>query len=155
MSAPRFASITASLLARKGEARPWEEPAKQALAWERGELPPPVAVAVPVFVPAPVVAHAAETGFFKPSLKPPLAAEPQPAAELAPASEHVPLRAGDWKKISVRMTHHDYERLGILAIKQDKTRQRVLQEAVDRLLRGITVKFGSSCACLGPEKTTP
>ena len=33
MSASKFASITSSLLARKGEAKPWEEPAGKAMAW--------------------------------------------------------------------------------------------------------------------------
>ena len=37
MSQPRFAAITAGLLARKGEARPWAEPEKQPLAWRSAE----------------------------------------------------------------------------------------------------------------------
>ena len=39
----RFASITADLLARKGEARPWDAPeaAKQPLAWEPAVKKPP------------------------------------------------------------------------------------------------------------------
>ena len=34
MSAVKFASITAGLLARKGEAKPWAEPDKPGLAWQ-------------------------------------------------------------------------------------------------------------------------
>ncbi|HWY63415.1 MAG TPA: hypothetical protein VNW15_16055 [Rhizomicrobium sp.] len=127
MSQPRYASITASLLARKGDAQPWAELAKRPLAWDRGELP---------VAPAPAV------GFFK---SPP----PQHANEPEPAHAHHP---ADLKKISVRMSHHDYERLGILAVKQDKTRQRLLHEALDRLLAGITQKYSASCACLGEER---
>jgi hypothetical protein len=125
MSPPRFASITASLLARKGDAQPWDS-AKQPLPWDRGALPAP---------PPPA--------FFKPLLS-------QQANEPEPAQAHQP---ADLKKISVRMSHHDYERLGILAVKQDKTRQRLLHEALDGLLTGITQKFGADCACLGEERS--
>jgi len=123
MSQPRFASITASLLARKGEAQPWAEQAKQPLAWDRGELP-----------------VAGGLGFFK---------SPLPQHEPEPAHPHA---SSDYKKISVRMSHHDYERLGILAVKQDKSRQRLLHEALDQLLAGITQKYSAGCACLGEER---
>jgi hypothetical protein len=125
MSQPRFASITASLLARKGEAQPWAEPAKQPLAWNRGELPAMGSV-----------------GFFKSPV-------PQQVHEPEPAHPHAP---SDYRKISVRMSHHDYERLGILAVKQDKSRQRLLHEALDQLLAGITQKYSAGCACLGEER---
>ena len=45
MSAVKFASITAGLLARKGEAKPWAEPDKVSLAWQDAE---------PVFSTRPV-----------------------------------------------------------------------------------------------------
>jgi hypothetical protein len=81
----RFASITADLLARKGEARP------------------------------------------------------------APATPITP----EMRKCTLRISQHDYERLGILAVKQGKTRQRVLQEAVGQLFTGVTEEYGPSCRCLG------
>ena len=100
----RFASITADLLARKGEARPWAEAAKQPLAWQ----------------PSPSMASA-----------------------VAPAT------TPKMHKCTLRISEHDYERLGILAVKQGKTRQRVLQEAVGRLFTGVTEQYGPSCRCLG------
>ena len=51
--------------------------------------------------------------------------------------------------MSLRVTPQDYERLGILAVKQGKTRQRLLQEAVGRLFTGMTEEYGPSCRCLG------
>jgi hypothetical protein len=117
MSRPRFAAITADLLARKGEARPWAGPAKTPLAWESERVRAPLPDKEP---PPLAVAHGA-----------------------------------DWKKIAVRMSHHDYERLGILAVKQDTSRQRVLQEAVDKLLAGMPRNFGGSCACLRAEIAPP
>lgn len=55
------------------------------------------------------------------------------------------------RKISVRMSQNDYERLGILAVKEGKSRQRLLQEAVERLFTGMSAEFGSSCRCLGGQ----
>jgi hypothetical protein len=114
MSRPRFAAITADLLARKGEAQPWAGPPKNPLAWENRHRHAPAGI---------------------------LLAEKEPPP---PAVLH----GADWKKIAVRMSHHDYERLGILAVKQDTTRQRLLQEAVDGLLAGMPRQFGGVCACL-------
>ncbi len=122
MSSPRFASIHAGILARKGEAQPWAhngaDPAKKPLDWDTPET----------------------IRMFDSALNRHL-----------PHHEHD--LGHDLKKCTVRMSHHDYERLGILAVKQGKTRQRLLQEAVDRMLDGIGhSKFAGGCACLGDER---
>jgi hypothetical protein len=110
----RFASITADLLARKGEASPWpgagNDMMKTPLAWERPASPPYV--------------------------------------EACTQDEKRPRQ----RKVSVRMRQHDYERLGILAVKEGKTRQRLLQEAVDRLFTGMSEEFGPDCRCLGSTR---
>ena len=98
----RFASITADLLARKGEATPWPELPKQPLAWE------------------------------------PATAKPR--------------RKPEMRKVSLRVSPHDYERLGILAVKQGKTRQRLLQEAVARLFTAMGGDYGGDCRCLGKSE---
>jgi hypothetical protein len=145
MSQPRFAAITASLLARKGEAQPWAEPAKKPLSWDtQVALPPPEQ---PRMMPPPPLEPPRRTA-PEPRMVPPLAREKDFASASALASR-------DLKKISVRMSHHDYERLGILAIKQGKTRQRLLQETVDGLIGGIMLTFGSGCACLSAEQSAP
>jgi len=110
MSATKFAMVTSNLLARKGEARPWEEPLKEPFSW-RTE-PPKTA--------------SAETG----------AAVAEDAAT-------------EWKKCTVRISKHDYERLGILAVKQNTSRQHLLQDAVAQLFDTIDREYGSGCACLG------
>jgi hypothetical protein len=106
MSNTKFASITASLLARKGEAQPWnslgtQEAEKILLAWRA-----PLAVAAP----------------------PP----PPPAKD---------------KSCAVRMSAHDYERLGILAVKSGVSRQHLLKDALAQFLAGKARDYG--CACLG------
>jgi hypothetical protein len=114
MSRPRFAAITADLLARKGEAQFWAAPPRNPLAWEKEQTRAPV--------------------------RAPLQDKELPPLAMLPGA--------DGKKIAVRMSHHDYERLGILAVKQNTTRQRLLQEAVDGLLAGMPRNFGGACACL-------
>jgi hypothetical protein len=105
MSSAKFASITAGLLARKGEARPW----------------------------------------------PPLNPEDEPlplawAARTAPAAPP-PSPPDKDKSCSVRMSAHDFERLGILAVKTGVTRQQLLKQALAEFLAARAEQFG--CACLG------
>jgi hypothetical protein len=101
----KFASITSSLLARKGEAQPWHaaEPEKLSLPWRQHVLD----VAMP---PPP----------------------PPPAKE---------------KSCSVRMSAHDFERLGILSIKTGVTRQQLLKDALSEFLASRADDYG--CYCLG------
>lgn len=138
MSRSKFAAITSGLLARKGEARPWTEPEmlhpKQALAWRPAEISSPA--------PQPEALLRKAPQCELPQFETPL------------QSTEAETRAA-WKKYVLRLSHHDYERLGILAVKQGKTRQRLLQETVDQLFTGMTQAYGGKCACLGerhPEK---
>jgi hypothetical protein len=107
MSNTKFASITASLLARKGEAQPWNhngmpETEKISLPWrtytEAAPTPPP----------------------------------PPPGKE---------------RSCTIRMSAHDFERLGILAVKKDVTRQQLLRDALAEFLDHKAQDYG--CACLG------
>jgi hypothetical protein len=104
MSSARFASITSSLLARKGEARPW---AQEALAT------PPI---------------------WRDDIRPATAAPPP----LPPVKD---------RSCSVRMSAHDYERLGIVAVKSGVTRQQLLKDALAQFLAGKAQDY--ACACLG------
>ena len=45
------------------------------------------------------------------------------------------------------MTAHDFERLGILAVKQGVTRQHLLKQALADFLAARAAQYG--CACLG------
>jgi hypothetical protein len=48
---------------------------------------------------------------------------------------------------SVRMSAHDHERLGILAVKSGSTRQKLLKDALAQFLAGKAQDY--ACACLG------
>ena len=109
MSSGKFASVTASLLARKGEGQPWTQGTSQPAEPAR----------------MPLV-------FRSEGRTAPAAPPPPPAKD---------------KSCSVRMSPHDYERLGILAVKTGVTRQQLLKDALARFLAAKAEDFG--CACLG------
>lgn len=111
----RFASITADLLARKGEARPWSQDPLPA----SGNPPPAWQAGAP-----PLVARAASIA--------PAPMQPSPPAE---------------RSCHLRMSVHDYERLGIIAVKAGSTRQQLLKEALAQYLASQAAHY--SCACLG------
>jgi hypothetical protein len=104
MSSTKFASITSSLLARKGEAKPW-----------------------------------AQEAIFAPSS---WHDENRPAISSPPPSP-----PGKDRSCSVRMSGHDYERLGILAVKNGVTRQKLLKDALAQFLTAKAQDY--ACACLG------
>jgi hypothetical protein len=104
MSNGKYAHITAELLARKGEARPW-----------------------------PALTAAEEVPEHRPWR--PAVAPPPPPPEIKE------------RNCAVRMSGHDYERLGILAVKADVTRQQLLKQALEEFLAARAIQYG--CACLG------
>ena len=132
MSQSKFASITSSLLARKGEATPWEEPRKRLLSWGTDSLQPEQ----------------------PPSINPPEQSEPaspnltrglskQPAADCPKLAD-----PDKMKKCAVRVSCHDYERLGILAVKSGTTRHHLMQEALKQFLAIETRLYDKECLCL-------
>ncbi len=121
MSTPKFAAITSDLLARKGEARPWNEPAKQPLAWR-----------------ADVGTERVERmeRVERPKDEQPDYCVPKP-------------QNSAWKKCSVRISAHNFERLGIFAVKQGTTRHHLLEDVIEQFFDNLTRQYGNSCPCLG------
>jgi len=58
----------------------------------------------------------------------------------------VPRASEKDKSCSIRLSAHDYERLGILAVKKDTTRQQLLKQALTEFLAARALDYG--CACL-------
>jgi hypothetical protein len=114
MSSAKYASVTAGLLARKGEAQPWNHTG----------IPETEKISLPWRTYTPEMADAPE-----------IAAQPERVA--ASAKE---------KSCAIRMSAHDYERLGILAVKSDSTRQQLLKDALTQFLAAKARDYG--CACL-------
>lgn len=120
MSSGKFASVTASLLARKGEGQPWMQGAMQSAAPEPVRMPPA----------------------WRNEGRSDVRAE----VRVAPAAPPPPPPAKD-KSCAIRMSLHDFERLGILAVKTGVTRQALLKDALAQFLAAKAQDFG--CACLG------
>jgi hypothetical protein len=53
------------------------------------------------------------------------------------------------KRCTVRLSQDEYERLGLMAVKKDITRQQLLQAALAEVLAGMARDFTQSCACIG------
>jgi len=117
MSSAKFASITSSLLARKGEALPWGNAGSNAGA--------NAGMAEPQKLSLPWRQHVADARAAPP---PP----PPPAKE---------------KSCSIRMSPHDFERLGILSIKTGVPRQQLIKDALAEFLASRADDYG--CYCLG------
>jgi hypothetical protein len=185
----KFAQIHASILARKGEARPWEEPANKT-QWQREPkqaLPPGSAVYTPppfqptqkplfeAIAPRPAGTPEPKPLSIVPESRPPAAA-PVLAGDLAPDFAEVqatmvrrapkscdelefsdmsasePSRPYDPEKIkkcTIRMSFIDYERLGIIAVKKNVTRQHLLHEALERCFAMAAEEYRKECACVG------
>jgi hypothetical protein len=58
----------------------------------------------------------------------------------------VPAPADKDRACSIRISAHDYQRLGILAVKKDTTRQQLIKQALAEFLAGAARDSG--CACL-------
>jgi hypothetical protein len=120
MAQGKFAAITSSLLARKGEAAPWLESGRTPLAW-RSEVAP--ATPPPPALPSMIA----------PVYKAPVMQAP----------------CDTLKRCTVRLSQDDYERLGLMAVKKDVTRQQLLQAALAEVLAGMAREFSRGCACIG------
>ena len=62
---------------------------------------------------------------------------------------HAPVAQDGTKRCSFRLTPCEYERLGIIAVKRNLSRQQVLRQALDEYLAAIELEFGHACTCLG------
>lgn len=120
MSSPRFASITSALLATKGEARPWR-------ALEGVFEGPSVANRVPP-------GGAPDDVALSP-LPPPMVR----SADAPGVALH---------RCTIRISAHDFQRLGIVAVKDGTTRQHLLQQALADLLAAKERQYRRACRCM-------
>ena len=62
---------------------------------------------------------------------------------------HAPVAQDGTKRCSFRLTPCEYERLGIIAVKRNTSRQQVLRQALEDYLAAIEIEYGRECSCLG------
>jgi len=120
VSRPKFAPITSSLLARKGDARPWQPPHADFARI----LAPPQAEDSP---------HA--------DLALLTAANHLPEGDGEMAHEHT-------KRCALKLSPAEYERLGIISVKKGMSRHQVLRQAFEKYLASIQHEYQTECACL-------
>jgi hypothetical protein len=158
MNRPRYAPITSHLLVRKGEAKPWHVPGTEATDFAH--------------MPENIVPVKAEHSFTEEELQ--SAADYQnwkrlreaetrphdlrhapPRREHHPAPPTQPSMHHDTdehsKRLTLRLTPAEYERIGIIGVKRDMTRQQLLRHAIDCYLAAAKAEYQASCGCLSGE----
>ena len=138
----KFAPMTSSLLVRKGAAEPslvaqsdksahfWSQPSR---AEPRKEIEPPPVVTSPQPRPA----------FPPPKLQSVIPHEDK--HDERKAAEQHPDRH---RKISVSLSDHEHEALGIAAVKLGVTRNHLVRDALDALLQSLEHQYGGKCKCI-------
>jgi hypothetical protein len=116
----KFAPVTAALLARKGEARPWGYDGAQ-------------------------TASEPNAGFYSLHAAAPLHEEHANGVSPSP----VAVTGDGMRRLTLRVSQADYERLGLIATKRDLTRQRLLHRMLDDFLAGAAHEYGAQCGCIG------
>lgn len=173
MSGGRFASITAGLLARKGDAQPSTMPDEaqmhRALAWQRQSPPMPTFRAFDKrdqeFSVPPLDRRAAESGTLVRETSPPardlrFVEPPEVLLEEVPSAPVVvkreikapePAQIEKPRRLFVNLSPDEYERLGIVAVKRDSSRHQLLRDALDAFLKKAAKEYKDGCLCLSGE----
>lgn len=135
----KAASLSGLLLARKGDARPAQAPAMDAVG--------------PLVASPPAAERQGVASLVRPALAP--AAElPPPADDLAARFRTAfggggPGSSGGGVRISVRMDRDRHRKLRILAAQRGLSLQQAMIQAIDGLMANAAVQTdGSACACL-------
>jgi len=166
-----FASISASLLARKGEAKPSQEPAFGSKPWQPPVVPaqqpqprPPVAPppAAAASIPAAALTPAAmapaeakvrlsevDSIWPAPALKPVHTVEVdgsawQPTRPVQPAT---PVNPNTPIKTTIRLTHAQVRAVKLAALLLDRPQQEILTAGLLGRLEAIACSDLSSCTC--------
>jgi hypothetical protein len=124
----KFAPITASLLARKGDAGPSVLGSAPAFDW----APPRLAqrVEMPRLETPRMQAHVV-----------PITPAPPPVAAGVSALEKV-------KRISVALSHSDHERLGIASVKRGLSRHQIVRDALEHYFENFAHELNDQCRCM-------
>jgi hypothetical protein len=165
MNRPRYAPITSHLLVRKGEAKPWQVPGSEGA--EFAHMPENI---VPVkaehsFTDEELQSAADYQNWKRTREADAPGYERRHAAvrrELHPAAMQSPMQSPAQpsmqhdtdehsKRLTLRLTPAEYERLGIIGVKRDMTRQQLLRHAIDCYLAAAKAEYQASCGCLAGD----
>ena len=166
-----FASISASLLARKGEAKPSQEPAFGSKPWQPPVVPAQQPQPRPPVAPPPAAAASIPAAALTPaamapaeakvrlsevdSVWPTLPAKPvhtvevdgvawEPTRPVQPAS---PVNPNTPIKTTIRLTHAQVRAVKLAALLLDRPQQEILTAGLLGRLEAIACSDLSSCTC--------
>lgn len=162
MSSPQYASLSAGLLARKGEAKPSQEPSFGSKPWQ----PPVVPVAItPPPARSQAVPQAPATASNVPDFMGTKVRLKDVAAVWPPAkpSHPVDIDTGSWVaareqagsaanyaqpiKTTIRLTHAQARAVKLAALVLDKPQQEILTAGLLGRLEALACADLSSCSC--------
>ena len=165
MTAPLFASLTAGLLARKGEAAPSKEPSFGHKPWQPPVAPAPAPAPAPQpqpqqrVTPPPSVETVMDVQKTKVRLNDVAAAWPAPKAHHSvddDGSGWVPNRPqqslalgslGAPFKTTIRLTHAQARAVKLAALILDKPQQEILTTGLIERLEALACSDLAKCAC--------
>jgi hypothetical protein len=164
MTAPQYASLTAGLLARKGEAAPSKEPSFGHRPWQPPVVPAPTPVQPPQrqpawLSPAPAEASAPDVSKAKVRLNDvsavwPTTRAPHPPqaddANWVPNKPHQPLALGSLGvpfKTTIRLTHAQARAVKLAALILDKPQQDILTAGLIERLEALACADLAKCSC--------
>ena len=163
MSASQFASLTAGMLARKGEAKPSQEPSFGSKPWQPPVVPvaitspPAKSQAVPQ-APATASNNAPDMMGAKVRLKDVAAVWPpaNPSPPVGPdpagwvAARERPASTVDYTqpiKTTIRLTHAQARAVKLAALVLDKPQQEILTAGLLSRLEALACSDLSNCSC--------
>lgn len=166
MNAPQYASLTAGLLARKGEAAPSKEPSFGHRPWQPPVAPAPAPAQTPELQPAWLTpASAAEVAPDPKKSKvrmndvsaiwPPQKPSPQPQLQAddsvwVPNRQQQPLALGSLGvpfKTTIRLTHAQARAVKLAALILDKPQQDILTAGLIERLEALACADLAKCSC--------
>jgi len=144
MSGGKFASLTAGLLVRKGEAAPsLVAPGPERPFGRSAEGGEPSA-SVPPREDSPERMPVPEWQELSPRIVAPERVFAQPVREIALHSDH----PDKPRRLMVSLSTEEYEMLGLIGVKKNATRHQLLRIAFDEYLLQLVEEFGEGCHCI-------
>lgn len=146
MSSRRFAAITASLLARKGEAAPSivPEAPRAPILWSNDPRVTPTEPRVSL-VTKSERADMSPVHDLREHIEQEMAQAPEMFSDRRPLFfDHGEKR----HRISLALSQEEHERLGIVAVKKGLTRHQLMRDALDHYFEKLAGEYKSECACI-------
>ncbi len=166
MSAPQFASLTAGMLARKGEAKPSQEPSFGSKPWQPPVIPAAAASppARPQSVPKAPAAASNDPDIQEMKVRLQDVAAVWPQAKPDRQQQHADLDGSGWipakghqnyplnsygqpVKTTIRLTHQQARAVKLAALILDKPQQDILTAGLFAKLEALACTDLSACSC--------